>query len=382
MSADKRDVSYTPSYSEMASKGASALNKVSDLNRTRGRGAASNGGGRFEVFEREEFDDGWEGLEDLPPFTTQVREETSKTIISSNRSPDVPFSLSINPYRGCEHGCSYCFARPTHSYWGLSAGLDFETKLTVKTNAVELLEQELAKPSHIVSPISLGINTDAYQPIERDYKLTRRLLEVLAAAKHPVTIVTKSALVLRDLDILSSMANQNLVSVAFSMTSLDGRLSRAMEPRASAPHRRLDALKQLSEAGVPTMVLIAPVIPGLTDHEMEGILEACYEAGVREAGNILLRLPYEISDLFRDWLARAAPDRAARVISLLQSMRGGKDYDARWGTRMRGEGVYADLIARRFKLAIQRLGFNQEPRVLARDLFDPPVLKGGQLRLF
>jgi len=366
----------------MASKGASALNKVSDLNRTRGRGAASNGGGRFEVFEREEFDDGWEGLEDLPPFTTQVREETSKTIISSNRSPDVPFSLSINPYRGCEHGCSYCFARPTHSYWGLSAGLDFETKLTVKTNAVELLEQELAKPSHIVSPISLGINTDAYQPIERDYKLTRRLLEVLAAAKHPVTIVTKSALVLRDLDILSSMANQNLVSVAFSMTSLDGRLSRAMEPRASAPHRRLDALKQLSEAGVPTMVLIAPVIPGLTDHEMEGILEACYEAGVREAGNILLRLPYEISDLFRDWLARAAPDRAARVISLLQSMRGGKDYDARWGTRMRGEGVYADLIARRFKLAIQRLGFNQEPRVLARDLFDPPVLKGGQLRLF
>jgi len=371
----KRDLALESSFDEGVSS------RVTDLERARGRGAASNGVGRFEPFERQEFDDGWNGLEDLPPFTTHVRHETSKTIISRNSSPDVPFSLSINPYRGCEHGCSYCFARPSHGYWGLSAGLDFETKLTAKVNAVALLEQELAKPSHVVSPIALGINTDAYQPIERDYKLTRQLLEVLAAAKHPVTIVTKSALVLRDLDILSSMAEHDLVSVAFSVTSLDGRLSRAMEPRACAPHRRLKALKDLSDAGVPTMVLAAPVIPGLTDHELEGILERCYEAGVREAGYILLRLPYEISDLFRDWLARCVPDRADRVMSLLQSMRGGKDYEARWGTRMRGQGVYADLIARRFQLAIKRLAMNEAPFKLRCDLFEAPVPQGGQMRL-
>ncbi len=365
-----------------AQKFSNVTGKVFDETRFRGRGTASNAVGRYEKLTRHEFDDGWDGLEDLPPFQTQVREEISKSIISTNRSPDVPFDLSINPYRGCEHGCVYCFARPTHTYWGLSAGLDFETKLTARVNAVELLEKALAKPSHKVSPIALGINTDAYQPIERRYKLTREILKVLAITKHPVTIVTKSALILRDLDILTPMAKEGLVSVAFSVTSLEGKLARAMEPRASAPHRRLYALKALAEAGVPTMTLVAPVIPSLNDHEMETILEAVCECGVNQAGYVLLRLPLEIGDLFRDWLEREVPDRAKRVMSILQSMRGGRDYDSRYGKRMRGEGDYADLLSDRFRLAVKRLGMNQTRFKLRRDLFEAPVLPGGQMRLF
>ena len=347
-----------------------------------GRGAASNESGRFERFSKEVFDDGWEGLEDLPAFQTEVREERAKTIIATNSSPDIPFSHSINPYRGCEHGCAYCFARPTHTYWGFSAGLDFETRLTAKINAVELLEKELAKPSYKVSPIALGINTDAYQPIEKKYQLTRSILKVLARAQHPVTIVTKSAMVLRDLDILSEMAEKNLVSVAFSVTTLDNKLSRAMEPRASAPHRRLFALKTLAKGGVPTMVLAAPMIPSLNDHELEGILKAAADAGVVDAGYILVRLPHEISPLFQDWLARHYPERAERVMSLIRSMRGGKDYEAVFGKRLYGEGPYAELMARRFRLAVQRFGFNKDRSCLATDIFEAPVPKGAQMSLF
>ncbi len=347
-----------------------------------GRGAASNKTGRFERYSHEDFDDGWDGLDELPAFQTQVREELAKSIISTNTSPDIPFSQSINPYRGCEHGCSYCFARPTHTYWGLSAGLDFETKLTAKVNAVALLEKTLAKPSYQVSPIALGINTDAYQPIEKKYKITRQILKVLAKAQHPVTIVTKSAMILRDLDILTEMAEKGLVAVAFSVTSLDNKLSRAMEPRASAPHRRLFALKTLAKGGVPTMVLAAPMIPALNDHEMEDILQKTADLGVCQAGYILLRLPHEISDLFRDWLNRTVPLKAERVMSLVRSMRGGRDYEATFGKRLRGEGPYADMLARRFQLAVQRYGFNKGSFELRRDLFEAPVPKGAQLSLF
>lgn len=365
-----------------ASSKKSASGKVGDPRRVRGRGSASNGTGRFERFSHEAFDDGWEGLADLPAFQTEVREEIAKTIIATNASPDIPFSQSINPYRGCEHGCTYCFARPTHCYWGLSAGLDFETKLTAKVNAVDLLERELAKPGYQPSPIALGINTDGYQPIERRYRLTRQILKVLAKAQHPVTIVTKSALILRDLDILTEMAEKGLVSVAFSVTSLDSGLSRLMEPRASAPHRRLFALKTLARGGVPTMVMTAPVIPALNDHEIEAILKAAADLGVQQAGYVMLRLPHEIKDLFRDWLDRAVPDRAGRVMSLMRSMRGGRDYDATFGKRMRGEGPYADIIAARFQKAVARYGFNQTGFGLRRDLFEAPVPKGAQMSLF
>lgn len=356
-----------------------------DPNRFRGRGASSNDVGRFEAFERELADDGWDVLDDLPPFKTEVRHEESTAIITQNKSPDIPFDRSINPYRGCEHGCSYCYARPSHSYWGLSPGLDFETKLTARVNAAELLEEELAKPSYVskpISPIALGANTDPYQPIEREYKITRQILEVLLEAKHPLTIVTKSALVLRDLDLLQEMAKHRLVLVALSITTLEKTLARQMEPRASAPHLRLKALSELEKAGVPTMTMMAPMIPSLNDHEMEGIMEAVLERGCAEAHYVLLRLPHEIKELFRDWLSREVPDRAARVMSLVQTMRDGKDYNAEFGTRMRGEGPYADLLSHRYKLAVKRLGFNKDRVPLRTDLFVPPVPKGGQMRLF
>lgn len=356
--------------------------KIHDPQRVRGRGAASNENGRFERFQCEAFDDGWDGLCDLPAFQTEVSEEVAKTIISSNSSPDIPFSHSINPYRGCEHGCAYCFARPTHTYWGYSAGLDFETKLTAKVNAVELLERTLARPNYQVSPIALGINTDAYQPIEKQLGLTRAILKVLAKARHPVTIVTKSALILRDLDILAEMAEDDLITVAFSVTTLDGQLARAMEPRASAPHRRMFALKTLAKGGVPTMVLAAPVIPALTDHELEAILKSAADLGVRQAGYILLRLPHEIKELFRDWLLRTAPDKARRVMNLMRSMRGGQDYDATFGKRLVGEGHYADMLKERFELAVRRHGFNRDPFSLRRDLFEAPVPRGAQMSLF
>ena len=356
-----------------------------DANRFRGRGASSNEVGRFETYERDLFDDGWDVLADLPPFKTEVRHEESTAIITQNKSPDIPFDRSINPYRGCEHGCPYCYARPSHSYWGMSPGLDFETKLTARVNAAELLVEELAKPSYLskpISPIALGGNTDPYQPIERDYKLTRQILEVLLDAKHPLTIVTKSALVLRDLDLLAELAKHRLVLVALSITTLDKVLARQMEPRASAPHLRLKALDELHKAGVPTMTMMAPMIPSLNDHEMEGIMEAVLERGCTQASYVLLRLPYEIKELFREWLTREVPDRASRVISLVQSMRGGKDYKAEFGTRMRGEGVFADLLSHRFQLAVKRLGFNKSSVALSTDLFMPPVPKGGQMRLF
>ena len=353
-----------------------------DEDQRRGRGAALNMPGRFEKQQREGFDDGWEIPDDLPPLKTTVQEEKARTIITRNSSPDISFDRSINPYRGCEHGCIYCFARPSHAFMGLSPGLDFETRLFAKPNAAELLERELARPGYQVRTIAIGTNTDPYQPIERRYKLMREILTVLETYNHPVAIVTKSALVLRDADILSRMAEKGLAKVALSITSLDKDLVRTLEPRASAPHRRLGALKGLSEAGIPASVMMAPVIPALTDSEIEALLEAAAEHGATEAGYILLRLPLEVSELFRDWLLRNRPDRYRHVMNILRSMRGGKDYDAEWGQRMRGLGPYAQQIGQRFSLACKRLGLNQRRKKLNTELFTPPQVGGVQLSLF
>jgi DNA repair photolyase len=349
--------------------------------RRNGRGAATNRSGRYEPIAYEPVDDGWESLGELEALSTEVQEVPARRIITRNSSPDIGFDRSINPYRGCEHGCIYCFARPTHAFLGLSPGLDFETKLFAKTNAGAALERELADPSYRPRTIAIGTNTDPYQPIERRYRIMRRILEVLSAANHPVGIVTKSALVLRDLDLLRSMAERGLVKVALSVTTLDRKLARAMEPRASTPDKRLETVAKLVEAGVPTSVMVAPVIPGLTDMEMERILERSAAAGVRSAGYVLLRLPLEIGDLFTEWLKANCPDRANRVLSLMRSSRGGKLYDAKWGERMVGEGSYAWMIGRRFEIAAERLGFNKESVELRTDLFTPPVLPGQQLRL-
>ncbi len=338
----------------------------------RGRGAKSNLTGRYERHAREAFDDGWDGLADLPPFETEVRQERARKIIATNDSPDVCFDQSINPYRGCEHGCIYCYARPTHAWLGLSAGLDFESQLTAKTNAAEALERELGRPGYKVSPIMLGTNTDPYQPIERTYGLTRRILETMDRTSHPVGVVTKSALVLRDLDILASLARRDLVRVALSVTSLDHRLSRKMEPRASAPARRIEAIARLAEAGVPAGVMTAPLIPALNDSEMEAILREAARAGAQEAGYVLLRLPLEIAGLFQEWLAAEFPDRAKHVMSLLKSMHAGKDYVAEFGARQTGRGPYADLLALRFEVAVRRLGLAERRFALRRDLFQPP----------
>lgn len=349
--------------------------------RRRGRGAVSNHSGRFEAERRSETDDGWGSLGGLDALSTSVQEERAKSVITSNTSPDINFDQSINPYRGCEHGCVYCYARPSHAYLGLSAGLDFETKLFAKVNAPELLERELASPKYVPRTIALGSNTDPYQPIERRYRITRRLLEILDRANHPVGIVTKSALVTRDIDILSSMAKRGLVKVALSVTTLDRKLARAMEPRASTPERRLEALQLLSEAGIPTAVMCAPVIPALNDPEIEKILSRAKAHGASEAGYVVLRLPLEIADLFQEWLKEHAPDRANRVMSLVRQMRGGKDYDAQWGERMRGQGPYAWQIGRRFELASKRLELNVRKLNLRTDLFEPPVLPGQQMSL-
>jgi DNA repair photolyase len=349
--------------------------------RRNGRGAATNRSGRYEPIAYEPVDDGWESLGELEALTTEVQEVPARRIITRNSSPDIGFDRSINPYRGCEHGCIYCFARPTHAFLGLSPGLDFETKLFAKTNAGAALERELADPSYRARTIAIGTNTDPYQPIERRYRIMRRILEVLSAANHPVGIVTKSALVLRDLDLLRSMAERGLVKVALSVTTLDRKLARAMEPRASTPDKRVETVAKLVEAGVPTSVMVAPIIPGLTDMEMERILERSAAAGVRNAGYVLLRLPLEIGDLFTESLKANCPDRANRVLSLMRSARGGKLYDAKWGERMVGEGPYAWMIGRRFEIAAERLGFNKESVELRTDLFTPPVLPGQQLRL-
>ncbi|HZA02828.1 MAG TPA: PA0069 family radical SAM protein [Hyphomicrobiaceae bacterium] len=349
--------------------------------RRRGRGARSNRAGRFERETREDFDDGWESLADLDPFKTEVRVEAARSIIATNDSPDISFDQSINPYRGCEHGCVYCYARPTHCFLGHSAGLDFETKLYAKINAAELLERELARPGYAPKIIALGAVTDPYQPIERQHRITRGVLEVLDRTSHPVGVITKSALVLRDIDILSRMADRGLVKVALSITTLNRRLARAMEPRAATPSKRLEAIRQLSAAGIPTQVMVAPIIPALNDCEIEAILSAAKEAGADEAGYVLLRLPLELKDLFREWLATEYPHRERRVINILRTMHGGKDYTAEFGLRQRGTGPYAEQIALRFRLTLKRLGMNERVLRLRTDLFEPPIARSQQLRL-
>ena len=352
-----------------------------DPERRRGRGAESNTSGRYEPLSRVLFDDGWSSIDDLPPLKTTVQEERPRKIITTNDSPDISFDRSINPYRGCEHGCAYCFARPSHAYMGLSPGLDFETRLFAKPNAAKLLERELAKPGYEPRTMAIGTNTDPYQPIEKRYRIMREILEVLDATNHPVGIVTKSALVLRDIDILARMAERNLCKVALSITTRDRRLARAMEPRAATPERRLGAIRLLSEAGIPTTVMVAPIIPALNEPEIERILDAAHAAGAREAGYVLLRLPLEVRDIFKEFLEREYPDRAKHVMSVIRSMRGGKDYDSTWGTRMKGDGPYAWQIGRRFEIACRKLGLNASRRSLSTDLFRPPVPEGGQLRL-
>jgi DNA repair photolyase len=353
-----------------------------DRERRRGRGTLSNSSGRYEPLARVAFDDGWQGLEDLPPFKTTVTADTTRKIITRNDSPDISFDRSINPYRGCEHGCVYCFARPTHAYLGLSPGLDFESKLFMKPNAPELLERELSAPSYVPKVIAIGTNTDPYQPIERRYKIMRRILEVLDSAGHPVGIVTKSALVLRDLDILARMAKRDLVKVALSVTTLDAKLARTMEPRAATPPRRLETLRQLVKAGVPATVMVAPVIPALNDDEIERILEAVAAAGVRHAGYVLLRLPLEVRDLFREWLMTNFPDRYRHVFKLIRDMRGGKDYDSTFGQRQTGTGPIAWMIGRRFEVACEKLGFNAAKHKITTEHFRPPRPGAKQLDLF
>jgi DNA repair photolyase len=348
----------------------------------RGRGARSNRVGRFESELREAVDDGWGGPATEQPFATEVRLEMAKSIISRNNSPDISFDRSINPYRGCEHGCIYCFARPTHCYLGHSAGLDFETKLYAKVNAAEVLERELADPRYEPKFIALGAVTDPYQPIEREHKITRAVLELLDRTNHPVGIVTKSALVVRDLDILGRMARRDLVKVAISVTTLDRVIARKMEPRASTPPRRLAAIRALSEAGVPVAVMVAPILPAINDSEIERILAAAREAGAREAGYVLLRLPLELKQLFREWLATEFPDRAARVINVLRSMHGGRDYTPEWRVRQRGRGPYAEQIAARFRLCARRLGMNERSYQLTTAHFQRPGARGAQLPLF
>lgn len=353
----------------------------------KGRGSTGYLPGRFEVTVSQAVDDGWGADEAeefaVPALRTEVREERARSIISRNKSPDIPFSQSVNPYRGCEHGCSYCFARPSHAYLGLSPGLDFETRLFAKTNAPDLLRRELARPGYQVSPIALGINTDAYQPIERRWQLTRKLIEVMLETRHPFSLITKNALVERDLDLLVPLARENLVQVFFSVTTLDNHLSATLEPRASAPHSRLRAIRRLHAEGIPVGAMFAPVIPWVNDHELEAVLEACREAGAESAGYTLLRLPHEVAPLFRDWLQTHHPQRAAHVMSTIQQLRNGRDYDSAFGKRMRGEGVYADLLARRFALALKRYGYGGRRREgLDCTRFVPPRSPSPQGELF
>jgi DNA repair photolyase len=329
--------------------------------------------GRYESLAREPWDDGWGGIEEGPPRpATELVRDRTRGIIARNDSPDVPFDQSLNPYRGCEHGCIYCFARPTHAYLGYSPGLDFETRLLYKPDAPELLRRELARPAYRCATLALGANTDPDQPVERRLGVTRGLLEVLAEARHPVGIITKGALVERDLDLLGPMGREGLARVSVSVTTLDHDLARHMEPRATAPRRRLEAVRRLTDAGVPVTILMAPVIPAINDHEVEAVLEACREAGAVDAGYVLLRLPHEIKDLFGEWLEAHFPDRAARVLARVREAHGGRLYDAAWGRRMRGTGEYARLVAQRFALARRRLGFREQPP-LRTDRFRRPA---------
>ena len=345
-------------------------------NKFRGRAAVTNPDSRYAAWQREAADDGWwaEAEDELAPMATELIIDTAKTVISYNSSPDIPYDRSVNPYRGCEHGCAYCFARPSHAYLGLSPGIDFETKLAYKPDAAELLRGELAKPNYICAPIALGINTDAWQPIERRLRVTRSILEVLAECRHPLSVITKSALVLRDIDLLADMAGDKLVQVAISITTLDAEIARTMEPRAASAQRRLAVIRELVAAGISVTVLVAPLIPALTDHELESILESAAEAGATSAEYILLRLPHEVKPLFNDWLIRNQAGRAEHVYSLLRQMHGGKEYDSRYGQRQRGSGPLADIIAQRYRSAAKRLGLNKPLARLDCTRFVAPVV--------
>lgn len=348
----------------------------------RGRGAVSNQTGRYEPETRHAFDDGWDTVEEAAArLETTLTQESAKTIITFNKSPDISFDRTINPYRGCEHGCSYCFARPSHAYDGLSAGLDFESRLFFKPNAPELLKRELSRPGYRPRPIALGMNTDAFQPVERDTGLTREVLKILLAYRHPVSLLTKSSLIERDIDIIGPMASMGLARVGVSVTTLDRTLARKMEPRAATPARRLQTIRALSDAGIPVTVMTAPIIPGLTDHEIESLLEAAAAHGASGAGYVLLRLPYEIKDLFHEWLVAHVPDRAAKVINTIREMRNGRDYDARWFERGTGRGPVAQMIGQRFARETKRLGLDTPRPDLRTDLFRPLDTPGGQLSL-
>ena len=351
-----------------------------DPERRRGRGAGSNPANRYDRLNAMRTDDGWERDAD-DPVRTRVDIDSSRTVLARNTSPDVPFDRSINPYRGCEHGCIYCFARPTHAHLGFSPGLDFETRLLVKPNAPELLAQVLRKPGYTVAPIAIGTNTDPYQPIEREWRVMRGILEVLWEHRHPVTITTKGSLLTRDTDILRKMAREDLVRVSVSLTTLDNQLSRAMEPRCAAPARRLAMVRELARSGVPVGIGLAPIVPGLTDHEIEHLIRAGAEAGADYASFIMLRLPLEVAPLFEDWLEREYPNRAAKIMGRVREMHGGKTYDSQWFKRMQGEGVHASLIARRFELARQKHGLAVERTRLRCDLFRVPPRSGDQLTL-
>lgn len=358
------------------------IDKARTRHHHRGRGAISNQTGRYEAETIAVFDDGWDTVEDAaPPLRTTLTAEKAKTIITFNQSPDIHIDRSINPYRGCEHGCVYCFARPSHAYLGLSAGLDFESKLFFKPNAPELLRAALAKPGYKPRPLALGINTDAYQPIERETQLTREIVSILAEHNHPVSFLTKSTLIQRDIDLIAPMAVKGLVRVGISITTLDRGLARKMEPRAATPAKRFETVKALSDAGIPTIVMNAPIIPALNAHEIEPVLEAAKEAGAVGAGYVLLRLPHELKDIFHEWLMTHYPDRARRIINHLRDMRGGKDYDAQWFQRGRGQGPYARLIGQRFAKALKRLKFDTPRPPLRTDLFRVPPQVGDQMDL-
>ena len=352
--------------------------------RMKGRAAGSNHAGRFERHARQAVDDGWTppAEDELPVLRTETTEERPRSLITYNSSPDLPFDRSINPYRGCEHGCIYCFARPSHAYLGLSPGLDFETRLIARPTAPEVLRRELAARAYKVAPIAIGTNTDPYQPIERDRGIMRACLDVLSEAGHPVAIVTKGSLIERDIDILGSMARRGLVRVGISVTTLDADLCRKMEPRAPAPLRRLATIRRLSEAGIPVRIMASPMIPGLSDPELEAILRAGRDAGARHASWSMLRLPREVSPLVQEWLAAHYPDRAARIMGLLRDMHGGREYDAAWHHRMRGQGPYAEVVAQRFTVAVKRLGLGEKARAMRCDLFCAPRADRAQLSLF
>lgn len=351
--------------------------------RVKGRGTMRNDAGRFERLARVAIDDGWDVQDDdMPLLRTQVTCEQVKKVIARNTSPDVPFDRSLNPYRGCEHGCVYCFARPSHAYLGLSPGLDFETRLIARPNAAKALEQELLSPAYKPGTLAIGTNTDAYQPIEKERRIMRGVLEVLRRFRHPVAIVTKGSLIERDTDILAEMANDRLASASISITTLDTKLARRMEPRVPSPARRLQTIERLARAGIPVRVSVSPLIPGLTDHELEAILQHAHDAGAVAASRISLRLPGEVSEMFQDWLAVNVPGHAAKVMARVRQMHGGRDYDPTFGHRMTGQGTHADLMRRRFKSACKRMGLREHLQPLRTDLFIRPLEANEQLSLF